>query len=1420
MRKICLLVFVCLLFSLQGKQIQFDDLYYEEGLNITAESPTGIELSYSMKDFEISDITIDGKTWDQILISDKLLPGAEGKPDVPNISTYLALPQGARASVKIIDYRTETFTGLEIAPAPRIPLETEDGLEYPLNTEVYASDSYYPADQLVIGDNDLIRGVDCMPIAVNTFRYNPVTKELLVIRDIKIEISFLGGNGHFGEDRLRSRWWEPINQALFINHNSLAEVDFNHHTQNRTLDYEYLIICPDDEDFIAWADTIAAFRNKQGIRSGVVTISDIGANSYTQIQSYIDDAYNDWDIPPVAFLLLGDYGSTGNTIVAPIWDNYCVSDLIYADVNYNDMPDMAHARITARDPDELETMIMKALDYETDPPTNPDFYNHPVSAGGWQTERWFILCSEAVYGFWANELGKEPIREYAIYAGTPGTVWSTATNTATVVNYFGPNGLGYIPATPNVITDWGANATRVNQDINDGCFMIQHRDHGGEDGWGEPAYYNSNLNALENEDLTFVFSINCLTGKYNWNNECFAEAFHRHAQGALGLIAASEVSYSFVNDAYTWGMYDYMWPDFMPDYGEAGEPNLLPCFANGYGKIFLQQSDWPYNTENKEVTYNLFHHHGDAFTRLYSEVPQDLTVMHDPVLVSGATFYTVSADEGAYICLSIDGEILATAEATGEPQTIIVEPQMPMNVMDIVITKQEYYRYETSVLIIPPDGAYIVYNSVEVDDAAGNNNGQADYNESVLLDLTFENIGNDEGIDVVATISCDDEYITLTEPEAQVGLVPGDTLWTMQDAFELAIADDIPDQHRVLFTLEVTDENAEIWTSYFAMDFNAPLLYASGYLINDIENGNGDGIFDAGETVDFIITTENRGHSLSPDAVSTIFCSSMDITVNNYSFPLGEIAVDEPVNAIFSLTADSTMHIGTQITLNYSVASGNYSINRDFRTSIGITSEGFESGDFLSFDWTFEGNADWVIDTDHQEGDYSAQSGNVSDNQSSALVMEVDFLSDANLSFYKKVSSEAGFDFLRFSLDDEVLGEWSGNVDWSEEAYYIRYGSHTLKWEFVKDGGTSSGDDCAWVDYIIFPPIGSPAPPVLHVNPIMLNLEADQYSVLEETINLSNIGGGTILYSVRTENPTNRNIEECYITNSTTIFEPGETTTWMFTIYNNSADNEWIQGASIQFPDGVTVDNAHNFIIANDRVMEWDGTTGNGALLNWFGITPSGYGVLRGGEHVTTSIDVSISENFTGVMELSYSIFGDGYGYEPHEAYGTLELTYPLSWIGLNLQNGALNSSETDPVVISIDATDLEEGMHLCDVVISSEDIYADVHVPIVLNVTFTGEDDNDIPLITSLSGCHPNPFNPETTISFQLSTAAPVTLEVYNIRGQLVKTLVNDFRQPGNYDIIWKGVDNSDRSVSSGVYFYRMQADDYLQTRKMLLLK
>ncbi|MEA2062136.1 MAG: FlgD immunoglobulin-like domain containing protein, partial [Gemmatimonadota bacterium] len=64
------------------------------------------------------------------------------------------------------------------------------------------------------------------------------------------------------------------------------------------------------------------------------------------------------------------------------------------------------------------------------------------------------------------------------------------------------------------------------------------------------------------------------------------------------------------------------------------------------------------------------------------------------------------------------------------------------------------------------------------------------------------------------------------------------------------------------------------------------------------------------------------------------------------------------------------------------------------------------------------------------------------------------------------------------------------------------------------------------------------------------------------------------------------------------------------------------------------------------------------------------------------------------------------------------------------------------------------------------------------------------------------------------------VTLKIFTLRGQLVRTLVADAYDSGTYNVFWDGTDNAGNNVSSGVYFYRMQAGDFFQTRKMVLLK
>jgi len=99
--------------------------------------------------------------------------------------------------------------------------------------------------------------------------------------------------------------------------------------------------------------------------------------------------------------------------------------------------------------------------------------------------------------------------------------------------------------------------------------------------------------------------------------------------------------------------------------------------------------------------------------------------------------------------------------------------------------------------------------------------------------------------------------------------------------------------------------------------------------------------------------------------------------------------------------------------------------------------------------------------------------------------------------------------------------------------------------------------------------------------------------------------------------------------------------------------------------------------------------------------------------------------------------------------------------------------------------------------------------------------DDNTAPVLqNALSGNYPNPFNPETTIRFSTAQAGPVRIDIYNTRGQIVKTLVNDHREAGNHSVVFNGTDETGRSIASGVYYYKMQAGSYSSTRKMILMK
>ncbi len=1059
----------------------------KDGYTLTQKRMDGVDISYNMSQFTLNSLNYRGEEMSEIGMTAIVLPNIAGCPNLPSDSRLMAIPQGAKATLEVVSCETQIIEGVNIAPALRIQAESEKpDMNYVKDMKVYAKDAFYPENPFVIGSS-YIRGVDAAAVSVTPFQYNPVTKQLKVYTNVELSVKFEGGNGHFGDNRLRSPYWDNILATELINYDQLPVIDYAARMQQWLRDgeegAEYIIVTPNNDAWAEYANQLKDFRTRQGIITRVYRLDEMPANSTNELKAWFHNAYNTWEIAPVAVCLLGDHGTNmaqyipAETVSHPLGS--CITDNQYADVSGDNLPDMVFSRLIAQSASELPVFVGKQLEYEyTNVNMDPSFYERPITALGWQTERWFQLCSE-VFGGYMRTKGYNTNRINCIYDGTPGSQWSTAQNTDNVINYFGPNGQDYIPQAPNELGDWNSGSPEmVVNAINEGTFWLQHRDHGLETGWGEPAVRNNHVAQCNNVNkLTFVMSINCLTGKFNYSSDCFAEAWMRHTfdgqnAGAVGLLCPTETSYSFVNDAYVWGVYDLFDSEFMPTYGPYAEKsdNWMPAFGNVAGKYFLSQSSWPYNTENKDITYTMFTAHCDAFLRIYTQVPQDMDVTHQEVVIAGLGEMTVSAPEGCIISLvteNIEGgwDILAVEEATGDQQTIHFEAQVPPTIINLVITGQNYLRYEDEVSVVPAEGPYIVFDSKVIHDEDGN--GQLDFGEAINLDITLRNVGSEAMNDFSAVLETESEYINITNGTANYNSIAPNDTQTIEDAFSFTVADNVPDNTSNAFTVTVNNGDAS-YVSRISMKAFAPVFKIGNMVIHET-NGNGNGRLDAGEDAELTFSFENKGHSDANNGIASLHFLSPYITIDNDEVNIEALNAGQVLTATYSIHTSDDTPISYICPMTFDITFGQYEASNEFPAKVGLIIEDFESGE-LGEGWTNDQNRPWTFDNeDPYEGQYCLRSGNAGNNGTTTLILTHEAGASDSLSFYYKVSSESGYDKMHFLIDNQEKGNWSGEVAWTKAAYPVNQGHHTYKWTYQKDMSVSGGSDCCWIDLVSLP---------------------------------------------------------------------------------------------------------------------------------------------------------------------------------------------------------------------------------------------------------------------------------------------------------------------------------------------------------------
>lgn len=1082
-----------------------------QGFRIESSSSTGLLLHYSVPGIGISAIDDGEAKGQEIIMKGSFGSYAEGLPNLPFENRYIAVPKDAMVSIKVKEKGCRTLEGIDILPAAAVQGNAAVGKpRLQKDMSVYGKDANYPSENVAIAQTTQIRGLDVVMLNVTPFRYNPVRKTLEVIYDMDIEVRFEGGSGQFGEARYRNPAWDGILRDLVINSDMLPEAHYydllNEAIRSGEEGCEYLIVSPDDEDILAYADTLKQFRNKQGILTKVVSTTECGGNDANTIKSYIKNAYDNWAIPPAAVMIFSgidtlDVGSQyywcssgipGFPLLFKEYDNgiylqdyHYSSDNPYADMNDDSIPDLALSRLPTLTLEEYRTQVNKLIQYETNPPTRPDYYNQPIITSSYEENKWFLITSQSVNGFYRNKLGLRPKNFYMLYEYTsddlfpPETAWSSAYNTDAVVDYFGPNGQNYIAQQPDTLNSWRymLDYSYLVDALNESAFLTLYRDHSSYDLWCSPWMESSVVKTLTNTDPTFLLSIGCDAALYSdvvffeFSNDYWSMGEHpmiyefcKAKVGALGGIGATTVTHSHFNDILTWGMIDNFWPNYMPNIGTMEQPIFSrPAYALIAGKLFLNQHAFLPNWWPTKVTttQNVFHYLGETYLNLYTEVPQEMAIDASP-FTNSPTQYTMTAEEGATICLSHGNEILAVVQATGQPQDFTL-PNLPIGERFVVtVTKQNRFRFEQTVTVISNALPFVYVKNADIKDQDGN--GQLDYGEYADIDITLNNhskIGSASG---QITLHCDSPYVEIVQGLSHYPQMAADANLTIGNAFRIRLSSSVPDQTKIQLKVRF-NENENTHEDDIDVTANAPVITINPEFWPKTAAGEPSTHISTEGPSSIVFSVKNTGHSAVELLQANLDIKAPFVKVEN-TLQHEQMMPNEEYMFAFELNTTPNDITGAWLQSKLDVQYGEQHSYLDTIVQYGGIFENFET-DTLNplLQWSNTGNHRWIYsDNDIYEGGrcFVAQADTT---HKSLLICR---LRDHSVEHKVKISFQFKTDDdeqLRFKYSNEETP--FSSKEWKYAELILKNGEGIFNFMYLKNHDSSTQ---ARLDNICFPP--------------------------------------------------------------------------------------------------------------------------------------------------------------------------------------------------------------------------------------------------------------------------------------------------------------------------------------------------------------
>ena len=1056
-----LVLSIALSLTLSAADIKLTDTGNQ--LTITEKTLTEFTFINYLSDIQTMNVKTNTGDFVKLIVSGYGENAIKGNAELPVLEELINVPLGSDVSVKIIN-KEEKIISLSdygiynlIFPSQPSISKGENAADVPFyfNEEYYENNDFYTHKLITTEFIGKMRGQQLARISIAPFQYNPVTNELKVITKMEVKVIFknIDFEGHkINKKKYYSTEFEHLYKRC-LNYMSIQEKDIF-----TTYPVKYVIVS--DPAFQSALQPLVQWKTKKGFRVVEAYTNDPAVgNTTASIHAYLKDMYdNPLDgIAPTYVLFVGDDGEVpsfaGNT-------GSHISDMYYCEFDGGGdfLPEMYYGRFSATIAEEVEVQVNKTLTYEQYLFSDPTFLKEIVLVAG-------------VDGSFAPIHGNGQINYGTQY------YFNTAHNLNVSTYLYGSGSA--------ITSDDPAASAAIIADVSAGAGFANYTAHCGSSGWGDPSFTTSDISSLQNHDEYGVMVGNCcLSNKFD-DPVCFGEGLLRaDDKGAVAYIGGSNNTYW--DEDYWWGVGNTSNFTANPTYAGTGLA-VYDCIMHENGE---QQADWFITTGqmlhsgNLAVTqgggslveyyWEIYHLMGDPSLMPYIGVPTALSVTHDAATPVGTTSFSVNAEENAYVAISMNGVLLDAqlADVTG-----IVNLTFPsissVGMADIVVTKQFKQPYQSTIQIISPNGPYVIYATNTIDDAAGNNNSLVDYSELINIDIDVQNVGSVNANSVNVTLSSNDPAITIINNSALVNIINPSQILSIPVPFTFQVANNITDQHLVEFTLEMTDNLSNTWNSTINVLLNAPVLDHTTFTINDAALGNGNGRLDAGETLELTVNATNTGHADIDNLSAVLGSLSSYVTINTASVNVAALNTNQQQATVFNITVDANTPVGTYVDFPYDITDGVYTYNNTFNAIVGIINEDYETGDFTNYAWLNDPVYPWVIDNANiYEGVHSSKSGaGLPDGEVSHLNINIDVTAPGDISFYKFVSSEA-YDYLQFYIDGDKQGEWSG-IDnaWSFVSFPVTLGNHDFEWEYDKDGSVSDGQDCAWIDYIVFPPM-------------------------------------------------------------------------------------------------------------------------------------------------------------------------------------------------------------------------------------------------------------------------------------------------------------------------------------------------------------